>query len=437
MRNRPLLTPALTGSVVAASTLMASAVHAQTAGGSVNFRDFSGNLTDVIADLYGGDGIRLQGSDVFSHAAHFTGDSLIQFNQLSLGVRDLSFPVLNPQIGVRFKYDAVLDEFVPTTEIGASAFAFDAETVGAGEFHLGLAYSVRNFDELGGQPLNALSVDLAHMDLGDNGPDLPCIGGPPGACYAFERDVIRLSIDLDIEEEMFALTGAYGLTDRMDFSLFLPLLQTEVAVTSSAAIVENSTREFFPQSVHLFGGEGDNPLDAVRGRKTGIGDTVLRLNYALVPHRDDGWNFNAGVDVRLPTGRTRDLQGLPRVGIKPRFIASRDYDLGAGTFRPHFNIAYGFNSGILNEQVIDYAVGGSFILDWGDSDAALAVGADFLGKNVIANKDEMGDNQYDVSFGMKLNLKQSFNLYYSILLPLNDSGLRPDAQHVFGLQVQF
>lgn len=437
MRNRLALTTALAGSFIVAEPLVASEARAQASAGADGYRNFSGNLTDVVANLYGGDGITLQGSEVFSHAAHFTGDSLVQFNQLSLSVRDLSFPVLNPQIGVRFKYDAVLDEFVPTTEISASAFAFDAETVGAGEFHLGLAYSVRNFDELGGQPLNSLSVDLTHVDLGDNGPDLPCIGGPPGACYAFERDVIRLAIDLDIEEEMLALTGAYGLTDQLELSLFLPLLRTEVAVASSATIVENETRSFFPASVHLFGGDSDDPMDAVRARRTGIGDTVFRLNYGLVAHREDDWNIVAGADLRLPTGKTGDLQGLPRVGIKPRLIASRDFDLGSGVFRPHLNLAYGFNAGIQNEQIVDYAVGGSFIFDWGDAGSALAVGADFLGKNVTTNKDGRGDNQYDVSFGVKLNLKQSINVYYNVLLPLNDAGLRPDAQHVFGLQFPF
>ncbi len=399
---------------------------------------FSGSLVDVVSSLYGGDGIRLQGSDIFSHAAHFTGDSLVQFNQLSLGVRDLSFPVLNPQIGVRFRYDAVLDEFVPVTEsISASAFALDAETVGAGEFHIGVAYSFRRFSELDGAPLDDLSVDLAHMDLGNNGPDLPCLGGPPGACYAFERDVVRLSIDLGIKEEMLALTSAYGISDRIDVGLFLPILKSTVDVTSSATIIEHSSREFFPASVHLFGGDGDDPNDSLRASRTGLGDAVFRINYGVIAHRDTGWNINASLDVRLPSGQVDNLQGLPGTGVKPRLVASREIDIGFAIARPHFNIAYGFNAGVNKEQMLDYAAGGSLVFDLGDTDAIFALGADFLGKHVTANKDGMGDNQYDVSFGAKLNLRNSVNFFYNVLLPVNESGLRPNAQHVVGLQFKF
>lgn len=435
IQNRTIIRSTVLSGAVCVAVMPLSALHAQT---EVVVRDFSGNLADIIPSLYGADGIMLEGSGAFSHAAHFMADSLEQFNQLSLSVRDLSFPVLNPHIGVRFKYDSVLDEFVPTSQsISASAFAFDAETIGSGEFHIGVAYSTRRFDELSGRPLNAISVDLTHMDIGNNGPDLPCIGGPADACYAFERDVVRLAIDLDIQEEMFAVTGAYGLTNRLDLSLYMPLLHTDVTVSSIASIVENPTRQFFPESVHLFGGGSDEPVDTVRGRKTGLGDAVLRLNYSLDEHLGNGWNFNAGIDFRLPTGRVDNFQGLPNIGLKPRLIASRDIDLGFGTLKPHINVAYGFNAGLQQEQILDYALGTSLIFTWNDSQSVIAVGADFLGRNVTKTQDQIGDNQYDVSIGTKLHLLQSVNLYYNILLPLNDSGLRPNAQHVFGLQLQF
>lgn len=438
MHSVRALTAVFASSILMAIGLPADQVAAQCVAERPVYRNFSGHLNDVVANLYGGDGITLQGSDVFSHAAHFTGDSLAQFNKLSLGVRDLTFPVLNPQVGVRFKYDPVLDEFVPTkNSLSASAFAFDAETVGNGELHLGMAFSVRKFDEIGGDPLDHLEVDLMHVDLGDNGPDLPCIGGPPGACYAFERDVVRLSIDLEIEEEMLALTGVYGLTDRMDVSVFLPILRTSVGAFSSATVVENSTRAFFPAAVHVFGGESDSPIDAVRAQRTGIGDTVVRLNYGVMAHRDDSWNVNAGIDVRMPTGSTSNLQGLPEIGIKPRLVASRDVELGFGIFRPHVNIAYGFNSGVRQEQIIDYALGGSFIFEWSSSQAAMAIGADFLGKNVVTKRDDMGDDQFDLSLGLNYSFRQGLNAYYNVLLPLNEAGLRPNAQHVFGLQVRF
>lgn len=406
--------------------------------GEPGVRAFTGSLADIVSNLYGGDGIRLQGSEIFSHAAHFTGDSLEQFNQLSLSVRDLSFPVLNPQFGVRYKYDSVLDEFVPTTEsVSASAFAFDADTAGEGAFHIGMAYSVRRFDELGGMSLNELTVDLSHMDLGNNGSDLPCIGGPSGACYTFEKDVIQLSIDLGIEEELFALTGDYGISHNWDIGVFLPLLRTKVDVASSAAIVEHSSSQYLQGSVHAFGGDSDSPNDALRASHTGLGDIVFRTTYLLNSNETDGWRFSAGVDVRLPSGSVQNFQGLPDVGIRPRLVASSEYDFGFGLLRPHVNVGYGFNAGLRSEQLLDYVVGGSLVIGLGEEKTVLAVGADFLGKHVTANTDNRGDNQYDLSLGAKLHFEQSISAYYNILIPMNEAGLRPDAQHVFGVQVKF
>jgi hypothetical protein len=427
----------LTSLLAVLSGLTPAAAQEAGAAFSGSYRHFSGNLVDLIPSLYGGDGIRLAADEAFSHAAHFTNGSLQTFNSLSLNVRDLSFPVLNAQAGVTFDYDPVLDEFVASNgAVGASAFAFDAQTVRDGGFQLGLAYSVRRFDSLNGNSLSDITVDLQHMDLGDNGPDLPCLGGPTGACYTFERDVVRLSIDLDIKEEMYAFSGTYGISDRLDAGLFLPLLKTRLRALSVASVVEHDTHVYFPTMLHRFDDQSDAPVDALESTKTGIGDTVLRFNYRLTDGAGTGWHLMTGLDIRLPTGAVEDLQGLPRVGARPRVVASREYDAIGGRLRPHLNVSYGFNAGQAHEQVLDYALGASYSRAWGDS-LGFAVSADFLGKHVTRGRDALGDNQYDLAFGVKILPLRDFNLYYNILVPINDSGLRPDAQHVVGLQVKF
>lgn len=398
---------------------------------------FDGKLSDLIPSLYGGDGVTLASDSVFSHSAHFTDASLVQFNELSLSLRDLSFPVLNPQAGITFRYDPVLDEFVRAGEtLGASAFAFDAQTVGRGIFQIGLAYSSRQFSKLDGTSLSDITIDLHHMDLGDNGSDLPCIGGPEGACYAFEKDVVRLTVDLDIKEEMYALTGGYGITDNLDVGLFLPLLRTSMEASSTASIIEDASSAFFPVTLHRFDELSDIPADALQATKTGIGDTVLRLNYSL-PGENDGWQLLMGVDVRFPTGDVDNLQGLPRVGLRPRIAVSRDLELWGGKLRPHLNAAYGVNAGQMNEHIFDYAVGGTYTLDWSAGLRAIAFSADVLGRHVTRNKDGRGDNQYDAAFGVMLRAVKDFNFYYNIRVPINNAGLRPSAQHVFGVQVRF
>lgn len=401
------------------------------------YPEFTGKLSGLIAGLYGGDGIILCPAETCRHGGHFTASSLNEFNKLSLSVRDLSFPSINAKAGTQFKYDAVLDEFVPvTSSLSASVFAFDAETVGRNQFYLGLAYSERRFDTLGGTDLDDLTVDLLHTDMGEPGNEHPCIGGPPGACYAFEQDVVRLNLDVRLKEEMLMVTGAYGLTEKLDIGLLVPILRTSMSASSHATIIENPTRQFVDFTLHEFGG-GGNPDDALQATRTGFGDMVLRLGYWPVQAKErKGWDIGLMADVRLPTGDTENLQGLPRVGFQPRLIVSRTLPFLGGKLRPHLNVSYGFNMGLQHEQQFDYAVGASYAFSWDDS-ATLAFNVDFLGKHMVVKRDGMGDDQYDVNFGLKANIWRNFSVFYSCLKPLNDKGLRASTQHIWGAQLRF
>ena len=402
------------------------------------YTTFDGNLADIISSLYGGDGIMVQTGGSFDHSADFVADSLVEFSRLSRSVRNLSFPSINAMSSVQYRYDSVLDEFVPrTTSLSSSIFAFDAETVGAKQFYFGLAYSTRNFSTLGGRSLNDLTVDLNHFDDEDDGPDLPCIGGPPGACHSFEQDVVRLSIDLGLKEEILLLSGIYGLTSNFDVGVIVPLLRTKMSVSSFATIVEDPSAANVPFTIHRFGGDADNPQDALSAQRTGFGDIELRFNYR--PSQTDwmGWDIGIITDFRLPTGNEANLQGLPGIGIQPRLAASRTISIANGTLQPHVNLAYGINMGPSREHQFNYVLGGTYTYSWSSGENSVAVSADFLGKHVVRKRDGLADDQYDMSFGLKSNILHSVYIYYNVLLPIDNSGLRPAAQHIWGVQVKF
>lgn len=399
---------------------------------------FSGKLVDMIGSLYGGDGITLQSSETFSHAAHFTGDSLDAFGALSLAFRDLSFPVVNAQAGVRFVYDPILDDFVQDRRTeGVSAFALDAATIEEGAFSVSLFYATRSFDRLSGQDLSSLTVDLQHLDVGDPGPSSPCIGGPPGACYEFERDIVRLALDIELKEQMFGFSAAYGVSDRMDVAVFLPVLVTDFSVTSRAMVIQNPTAEFFPRHLHAFDEAVDLPNQNLSAQKTGIGDIVMRANYLLTTPNSEGWSVLAGADVRLPTGRQSNLQGLPGVGVKSRLVVSKRFNALGGIINPRANASYGFDAGADREDAFEYAIGGTYSYQWDDNSKSLSVAADFLGKHYSRKDNDLGTARYDFSTGINLRAFDGLSLYYHILLPLNDNGLRASEQHIFGLQAFF
>jgi hypothetical protein len=416
---------------VAALTMGAAPAFAQST-------DFDGDLIDMIPSLYGGNGLILCPADSCRHGGHFTFDSLEKFNSLALSVRDLTFPTINAKVGAQFKYDPVLDSFVPSiSSAGSSIFALDADTIGRGDFYVGLAYSTRSFETLDGQELDALTVDLRHIDSGLDGPDLPCIGGAPGACYMFERDTVRLALDINLKEEMFLTTFSYGISENFDVTLLAPLLRTQMSVSSTATIIENPTRDFVNFTLHAFGEGSFGPTDFLATSRTGFGDLVLRFNHWRHQGDANGWDLSLVADIRLPTGKQRNFQGLPNIGLHPRIVASKTMSVGSGFFRPHVNLGYGVHTGPNKEHQLDYTLGASYTLALGGNSGSLALSADFLGRHVVHKKDGMGDNTYDLSIGSKYSFQNGVGLFYSILLPLNQQGLRPSAQHIFGAQVRF
>lgn len=408
----------------------------QADGGTTHRHD--GPLSEILPSLYGGDGITLHAEGHFSHAAHFLNDSLEEFNKLSLSLQNLSYPSLNASAGIQFRYNPILDDFSQESSLSASVFAFDAETIGKGNLQIGTIFSSRTFTTLEGESLDDLTIDLRHVDLGDNGPDLPCIGGPPGACYAFEHDVIRLDINLGLREEILQLSGVYGITDTFDVGVMVPLVKTDLDVVSMASVQENPTKAFFPERhLHEFGGNADSAFDSLSSSKSGFGDTTLRFHYWAQRGEQKKWDIGLASDIRLPTGNESNFQGLPGVGIQSRIVLSKTIAFLDGDLRPHANISYGFNMGPSSEQELRYAIGTSYSYSWNDGVNGLALSADFLGKHVTQNRDHFGDDQYDLSVGVKLALMESIQIYYNCLIPIDNSGLRPKSQHVFGLQVNF
>ena len=74
---------------------------------------------------------------------------------------------------------------------------------------------------------------------------------------------------------------------------------------------------------------------------------LVRAKYNFF--RIEGGGVAAGVDLRLPTGDSKNLLGTGATQTRLLFIASG----GFGRFAPHANIGYTFSSGKLDPVVTD------------------------------------------------------------------------------------
>lgn len=110
----------------------------------------AGDLKDVIADLYGGDGIRLSQSSGFGHDAHFTTSSLEGLDRLSSaiasGIGNFSFS------SAISGYALDLETGVPVrlTDSLGPLLAERASTLGKNRINLGFTCNVVHCDRFEG-----------------------------------------------------------------------------------------------------------------------------------------------------------------------------------------------------------------------------------------------------------------------------------------------
>lgn len=151
------------------------------------------------------------------------------------------------------------------------------------------------------------------------------------------RDYIQTSNNIDLTIHQYTIYATYGITNRLDFSVAVPILNIQMGVTSQATIIPNSAA---PASANAPGNvwHSFNPTNPVLTSQcatqvpclsatfsdynsaSGIGDVVLRGKYTV--YNGERWAVAAGVDVRLPTGDALNFLGSGATGVKPFGVVS-------------------------------------------------------------------------------------------------------------------
>ena len=374
-------------------------------------------LADLIPGLYGGDGIFLATNPTANHTAHFVVGSAASINRLNeqisteIGV----FPFSSSVGGFTFAFDPALGTFMRTTETLGPLFAERAPTLGQGKLNVHTSLTFFKYDRFGDQGLDNLQVVARH--------DTDTIGFPD-ARDQFENDAILVNIDLDIRVQILALAATYGITDRLDVGVFIPITRVEMDVRSTARVVESSQNTLFPD-VHTFAGGPENPNDAAHGSAVGLGDIVLRAKYHLL--KGAVVDLATAMLVKLATGDEKDFLGTGHTTIRPFVVLSRTF---FGFLTPHLNAGYEFNLDRSDQNSVEYALG----FDVGFK--RWTVAGEFLGSHEL-NGDGIGDHILTASVGAKWNPWKQFLLAANVQLPLNKSGLRSDLITTFSVEYSF
>jgi hypothetical protein len=409
-------------------------------------------LAFLIPTLFGPKGLtvnseaRLPNGD--THSAHFNSSFQTNFSPFNSALASslASVPLPAPASGFTYSFDPALGVFNRSTKSFGPLVTDRAETLGKKRASIGFAYQYFSFDSIDGLDLGDIPSVFTH--------DNPVAG-------TGRDDVITAKNAISAQMSQFTTYVSFGLSDRVDVSVAVPLVSVDLAVASRVNIqrigtVNTAIHFFFQPTGDTF---GDEAIFQKSGHATGIGDVAVRLKASL-SHRST-FGLAAGVESRLPTGDEKDLLGAGAFAVKPFLVISSPH----GAFSPHLNAAYQWNGKSL--------LGGNVLTGVKEElpdEAVVALGADFgvgqkmtvafdvVGRRVIDGELVSRDtftalnntsrfptvrfsrgsyNVVDGAVGLKANPGGGLLINLNVTFKLNNSGLRDRVTPLLGVEYSF
>lgn len=380
------------------------------------------SLSDLITTLYGGNGIPVTktsekvdaaGNIVVVTDVQVPLDSFrkIQTLNTALNTGKGSLPVSSTGGGFTFRYDRELEVFTRTTDSLGPIFAERAPTLGEGKLNFGFSYTYINFSTLEGEDLHHLNA-IVLLDEKQK-----------------DKNLLQMNFDVDVESNLFSFYGTYGITDRWDISILVPVLQVQLDVNSTAKILNQTKKKGVSGKTLGYSFDSYDTLsDSVSGASTGLGDIILRNKYNLITSQ---WiDFASALDIKLPTGDEDELLGTGKTSVKTFLVFSKTIY----HFTPHFNLGYEFNSGSEGEDRTVYTAGTDYTFGKGNNHFSVAL--DIVGSHKT-DKSDFGEDIVDISTGFKWSPRIGTLVFFNIQAPLNEEGLRADWIPTIGYELNF
>jgi hypothetical protein len=353
-------------------------------------------------------------------------------------------PIPSPASGFTYTFDRTLGVYSRSAQSFGPILSERAETIGKDKFLAGFSFQGFHFETLDDFNLNRVPVVFQHI--------------PNPTNPEFARDVITTENFLDIKIGQATAFFTYGLHDRIDVSVAIPMVTASLTAQSDATIRRIGTNS--DPTIHTFEGGADRAARRFSGGGTanGLGDLTVRLKATALAAK--GSALAVGIDSRLPTGDAYDFLGSGALGVKPFVAYSHQYK----RFSPHVNVAYQWNGKSVlagnvttgfKSQLPDqlfYAAG----FDLGVT-GKFTLAADFLGQRILdaarivpqiftasngAHFHTIGFQRKSVditngSIGFKVNPVGQLLVSFNTLIQLNEGGLRDRITPLIGISYTF
>jgi hypothetical protein len=404
-------------------------------------------LSTIFTNIYGSSGLIVDSLRALptgqTHSAHFNSAFQAEFTQFGVALTSqlAAVPLPSPASGFTYEFDSDLGVFQRTSQSFGPILAERAETIGGGRFTFGFTYQNFTFDTIEGLDIDSIPAVFTHDSA-------ELLGG--------REDVVSTVNSVDARVNQFTTFISYGLTDRLDLSLAIPVVSTDLTVVSAASVQRIGTVE---PEIHFFreydDSVGDRRTFTAFGSASGIGDLTLRLKGRM------SGSSAFGLDVRVPTGDEENLLGVGAPGVRPFLVLSRS----SRAFSPHFNAGYLWNGSSvlagnpatgeaadLPDQVT-YVVGADFGVSQRftfvlDVIGTYLIDAPRLNQSTFHALDgrttfptvsftEESYNLLSGAVGFKLNVVESLLVDVNLLFNLDNNGLRDKITPLVGFEYAF
>jgi hypothetical protein len=344
----------------------------------------------------------------------------------ALGAQIGQVPTPSPASGIVFS-------FGPSGLTGERSlgpiFSERPTTLGRHRLYLGFTYQYFRFDQID-------SVSLKQIPLQISGCDISAAGcGAP----------LETHSRLDLKLHQFTSYVAFGLTNQIDISAAIPILDVRMGMQSRCSVCLQQ----------LPGTQGSLVFtpNSSSGSASGIGDVTFRVKATVL--RGEHIGLALGVDVRTPTGDELNYLGSGAVGV--RSFAAFGY---RARISPHANIGYQANQGSILASIdglTPRALPNSLVYTAGADLAiikSLSISGDLLGQTFFsADRVVLGvrapldhpdiarqtSNFNTTSFavGGKFNPSKNLLIAADVLFNLDNNGLHHRPAPMIGLSYTF
>lgn len=393
-------------------------------------------------------------ASIRSHGAHYIpsavsqNGSLISFLTTAIASSVANAPIGSTSGGVTFRFEAGVP--VRTSTSAGPIFAERGQTLGRGRTVFGVGRSSSHLSSLRGTDLSNIDLFFTHENVDFEG----CDAANGGPCHLMgipnlENDVMQFKLALDLDVQVTSVYATYGLSDRVDVGIVLPVVSTSLRGRSDANI--------FPfggtTAAHFFAGTPANPgLDATRsveGSAWGLGDVAVRTKVSV--QQSSRTNIALLADARFATGNDDNLLGSGQFSARGLAIMSAKF----GALSAHVNSGYSYRGGGQQNDAVLATAGFDDLIAPHVTIAADLVSELQVGRSKLrlpspvlydvpfkrtvnpTSIPDVADDLVNGSFGFKFTTDNGFTVVTNALIPLNRGGIRASITYTTGIEFAF